>query len=263
MRSCFRFRSFFRSLLLLFVGGILFVALGCGSEREPTASMIIDSAIAHHGGPILQRAVVSFNFRGDQYRVRHNQGEFHYRRSYPDSQDRKVVEGLTNDSTYRQISGELVPLSDLEKSSIKTTVNSVSYFALLPEPLNDPAVQPTYLGRDTISGAPYYRVKVTFQKEGGGEDWQDIFVYWFRSDDYAMDYLAYVYGLAPDEEAGTRFREAYNIRRVNGVRFADYKNYTVDTLSADQLATYPELLGRDAMRLVSRVEVDSVRVRRL
>lgn len=207
--------------------------------------------------------MVSFNFRGDQYRVRHDQGEFHYRRSYLDSLDRKVVEGITNDSTYRTVSGQSVSLSDLEKSSIETTVNSVSYFALLPEPLNEPAVQPTYLGRDTISGTPYHRVKVTFRKEGGGEDWQDIFVYWFRTDDYEMDYLAYAYGLGPDEEVGTRFREAYNIRRVSGVRFADYKNYTVDTLSADLLATYPELLDRDTMRLVSRVELDSLRVRPL
>ena len=62
---------------------------------------------------------------------------------------------------------------------------------------------------------------------------------------------------------GTRFREAYNVRRVNGVRMADYHNYTVDTLSADQMEEYPDLWARDAVRLVSEIKLDSVQVRLL
>ena len=88
-------------------------------------------------------------------------------------------------------------------------------------------------------------------------------MYWFRMDTYAMDYLAYAFGQGPDEEPGTRFREAYNVRRVNGVRMADYHNYTVDTLSADQMDEYPDLWARDAARLVSRIELDSVQVQPL
>jgi hypothetical protein len=156
-----------------------------------------------------------------------------------------------------------VSLSSSERDAVETTVNSVTYFALLPAPLGDSAVQPTYSGRDTIDGVPYHRVKVTFRQEGGGKDWEDIFMYWFRTDTYAMDYLAYAFGQGPDEEPGTRFREAYNVRRVNGVRMADYRNYTVDTLSADQMEEYPDLWARDAARLVSRIELDSVQVRPL
>lgn len=250
--------------LCLLAAAIFGTLAGCGGESSPpSASAIIDSAAVQHGSPTLDRAVVSFRFRNDHYRLRHQDGIFHYRRSYTDSLGRQVVDGITNDSTYRRVDGQPAALAESQKSSIHTKVNSVTYFALLPEPLADPAAQLTYAGRDTIDGVPYHRIRVTFRQEGGGEDWQDIFMYWFRTDTYAMDYLAYAYGFEPNEEFGTRFRQAYNIRRVSGVRFADYRNYTVDTLTADHLEQYPDLLARGPVRLVSRVELDSLTVRPL
>ncbi len=245
----------------------LLTLIGCSSsspDTPPSAQAVVDSAIVAHGGSTLDRAVISFTFRGDQYRLRQDQGDFHYRRTYTDSTGQTVVDGLTNDGPYRVVEGDTVSLSDEEQSALRTTVNSVSYFALLPHPLGDPAVQPSYSGRDTIDGVPYHRIRVTFEKQGGGQDWQDIFMYWFRTDTYAMDYLSYAFGLAPtDTDTGTRFREAYNVRRVNGVRFADYMNYTSDTLSYDQMHQYPTLWTQDALELVSRVEIDSVNVRSL
>lgn len=241
---------------------------GCQSSPSqndsPSAGAVVDSAIAAHGGPVLDSAVVSFNFRGDHYRIRQEGGQFHYRRTFTDSLDQRVVEGLTNEGPYRVVDGDTASLSADERSSVKTTVNSVSYFALLPHPLSDPAVQPEYHGRDTIDGTAYHRIKVTFDQEGGGDDWEDVFMYWFETDTYAMDYLAYAFGLAPeDTDRGTRFREAYNVRRRNGVRVADYMNYTSDTLGYDQMNQYPELWAQDALDLVSRVEIDSVTVRPL
>lgn len=253
-----------RSFLALCAAVFLLVAGGCQSpEPAPSAAAIVDSARAAHGSSLLDRAVMSFAFRGDAYRLRQNEGRFHYRRSYTDSLGRSVTEGLTSDTVYRAVDGDTVSLSASERDDVETTVNSVAYFALLPEPLGDPAVQPTYSGRDTIGGVPYHRVKVTFRQEGGGKDWEDIFLYWFRTDTYAMDYLAYAYGQGPGEEAGTRFRKAYNVRRISGVRVADYYNYTADTLSAEHMSRYPDLLARDAVRLVSRIELDSAQVRPL
>jgi hypothetical protein len=247
----------------LLVLGLL-VPGGCQSPpAPPSAAAIVDSARAAHGASVLDSAVVTFTFRGDTYRIRQNGARYHYRRAYTDSLGRAVVDGLTNDGPYRVIEGDTVSLSAAERDDVHTTVNSVTYFALLPAPLGDPAVQPTYSGRDTIGGVPYHRVNVTFRQQGGGKDWQDVFMYWFRTDTYAMDYLAYAYGQGPDEESGTRFREAYNVRRRHGVRLADYYNYTSDTLSAEHMAQYPDLLARDAVRLVSRVELDSVQVRPL
>lgn len=243
---------------------LILVPSACHSpDPSPSAAAVIDSARAAHRASVLEDAIVTFDFRGDDYRIRQEGGQFHYRRTYTDSLGRSVTEGLTNDALYRVVDGDTVSLSASERDDVETTVNSVTYFALLPEPLGDPAVQPTYSGRDTINGVPYHRVKVTFRQEGGGEDWQDVFMYWFRTETYTMDYLAYAFGLAPDEEPGTRFREAYNVRRIHGVRMADYRNYTVDTLSVDQLAQYPDLWARGAGRLVSRIELDSVQVRPL
>jgi len=254
-------RLFF--LALLAAAGV-FVTSGCeSSERPLSATTVIDSARAAQGAALLDRAVMRFRFRGDAYRLRHDQGRFHYRRDYTDSLGRSVTEGLTNAGLYRTVEGDTVSLSSSDQSAVETAVNSVAYFSLLPEPLDDPAVQPTYGGRDTIDGVSYHRVRVTFRQDGGGKDWEDVFVYWFRTDTYAMDYFAYAYGQGADEEAGTRFREAYNARRVGGVRVADYRNYTVDSLRADQMAQYPDLWGQGAARLVSRVELDSVRVRPL
>ena len=248
--------------LLALCATVLLLAGGCQSpEPTPSAAAVIDSARAAHGAPVLDEAVVTFDFRGDDYRVRQDGGPFHYRRSYADSLGRPVTEGLTNEGIYRVVNGDTVSLSSSERDAVETTVNSVTYFALLPGPLGDSAVQPTYSGRDTIDGVPYHRVKVTFRQEGGGKDWEDVFMYWFRTDTYAMDYLAYAFGQGPDEEPGTRFREAYNVRRANGVRMADYRNYTVDTLSADQMEEYPDLWARDAVRLVSEIKLDSVQVR--
>lgn len=253
-----------RVLFVSLTALLILVPIGCQSPApSPSATAIIDSARVAHGASILENAVVTFDFRGDDYCIRQEQGQFHYRRTYTDSLGRSVAEGLTNDDLYRVVDGDTVSLSASERDDVETTVNSVAYFALLPEPLADPPVRPSYSGRDTIDGVPYHRVKVTFRQEGGGKDWQDVFMYWFRTDTYAMDYLAYAFGLGPDEEPGTRFREAYNVRRIEGVRMADYRNYTVDTLSADQLAQYPDLWARGAGRFVSRIVHDSVQVRPL
>jgi hypothetical protein len=229
-----------------------------------SADAVLERAIAAHGGDVLDRAVVSFRFRGDRYRLRQDDGRFRFQRTYADSTGRTVREVLSNDSLYRAVDGERVALSDDERQTVETTVNSVSYFALLPHPLGDPAVQARYSALETIDGADYHRIRVTFQQEGGGRDWEDVFLYWFRTDTYAMDFLSYAFGLAPGEtDRGTRFREAYNVRTIEGVRVADYRNYTRDALPVDQMERYPQLWMQDSLRLVSTIELDSVTVRPL
>lgn len=229
----------------------------------PSGRAVVDSAIAAHGGAVLDHAVVTFTFRGVDFRLRQDAGRFRYQRTYTDSLDRTVREVLSNDSLSRTVDGSRVTLSDDERGSVETAVNSVAYFALLPHPLGDPAVQTAYRGRDTLDGTTYHRVRVTFEQDGGGRDWQDRFLYWFNTNTYAMDYLAYAYGFAPGEERGTRFREAYNVRRIEGVRVADYANYTDPSLALDALDRYPDRFNDDALTLVSRVELDSVQVRPL
>lgn len=252
-----------RSLVLSFIGTVMLVLGGCQSSPAPSADAVIDSARAAHGSSTLNQATVTFGFRGDAYRLRLNDGQFHYRRAFTDSLDRSVTEGLTNEGPYRVIEGDTTNLDADGRAAVDTNVNSVAYFTLLPAPLDDPGVQSSYRGRDTIDGAPYHRVQVTFRQEDGGRDWEDVFLYWFHTDTYAMDYFAYAYGLGSEEDTGTRFREAYNHRRRGGVQFADYYNYTADTLAPDQMERYPDLWARDALQEVSRVALDSVQVRPL
>lgn len=251
---------------LLFAAATALLLLSCRPSASPPtpppAQAVIDSAVATHGGPVLNQAVVRFTFRGDQYRLRHDGGRFHYRRAYTDSLGRRVHDGLTNAGPYRTIAGDTIALSEAEQRSVHTKVNSVAYFTLLPRPLQDPAVQPTYEARDTVQGTVYHRLRVTFRKDGGGQDWDDVFLYWIATDTYEMDYLAYAYGLGSDDtDPGTRFRAAYNVRRINGVRFADYKNYTAPSLPPDQMHRYPALRAQEALTLVSRVALDRVAVR--
>lgn len=259
-----------RLLALLLFG---FQVAACAPEAETTttapeesaegASALIDQAIAAHGGDVLQNAVMKFDFRGDHYTVRRDGGQFRYERAYTDSTGARVEEVLSNDSLYRRVDGERVALSEEERLGMETTVNSVVYFALLPFPLGDPAVQARMLGSDTLEGQVYDAVEVTFREEGGGRDYQDRFVYWFHPDTHVMDYLAYYYHT---DGSGSRFRKAVNPRTVEGVRVADYINFTADS-TADTLGMaveqYPALLREDALRTFSRIETENVTVRPL
>ena len=76
-----------------------------------------------------------------------------------------------------------------------------------------------------------------------------------------MDFLAYAYGLGGEEEPGHRFREAYNVRRVDGVRMADYLNFTDATITPSMIESYPDRFGQASLEEVSRVELDSIDVR--
>ena len=236
---------------------LLLGSLGCATE--PDAQRIVDQAREVHGSDVLNRAVVEFDFRGKHFRVRRDDGIFSYERTYTDSTGARVREVLNNNELFRTVNGKRVTLSDEERRSIKTAVNSVVYFALLPHALNDPAVQKRYVGKEQIQGEPYHQIEVTFQKEGGGRDYEDRFVYWFHQDRHTLDYLAYRYHT---DGGGTRFRKASNPREVNGVRFADYLNYTAGAIDTN-ITRYGQMMMADSLQQVSTIRLDSVQVRPL
>ena len=233
------------------------------SEEISRADSIISRAIATHGGSALDQSVVEFDFRGEHFRIRHDDGKFSYARTYRDTLGRTLRDVMTNDSTYRLVNGRQAEITAEDERSLISNVNATTYLALVPYFLDAPAVRNQYIRRDTVRGEAYHLIEVTFQQQGGGRDWQDRYLYWFSTDDAAMEYFAYGYGLAPGEEPGSRFREAFNVRRRGGIRFADYRNYSSDTLGVDNMARYGDLLEAGELRLVSTVELDSIRVRRL
>ncbi|WOK06905.1 DUF6503 family protein [Imperialibacter roseus] len=220
------------------------------SNADPKAQEIVDKAIAKHGGAAYESAAVGFDFREKHYTVQRFPDRYVYTRSWQDSIG--YVEDVLVNSTRltRTVDGDTVELTDEWAFKYANSVNSVFYFALLPYGLNDAAVIKKYLGEVTIKGKPYHKVQITFQQEGGGKDFEDVFIYWFDKDTYQLDYLAYYYNT---DETGIRFREAYNRQTVDGILFQDYVNYEpIDsTITVHQT---DEQLEKGLLKELSRIE---------
>lgn len=249
---------------------LLLLLLGCTPVERPntststeapitskdTASSIIAKAIEAHGGAIISQSKISFEFRGRQYIAARENGRFAYERIFQDSIDQHVRDVLTNNAFRRFVEGQEVVLDSTNSSNYANSVNSVIYFALLPYFLDDPAVQLEYLGSTAIMENAYEKVKVTFHQEGGGKDFQDEFLYWIDADKYTLDYLAYNYIV---DGGGARFRKAYNIREVEGIRFADFVNYKPVSETMD-IAIFDSLFLHDGLEELSRIELLDVEV---
>ncbi len=228
------------------------------AATDTAAVAVIERARAAHGSDLLDAAEVTFSFRGVPFRIEREGGRFTYTRTWQDSTG-SVRDVLDNDGVRRTVDGVPVALDEQAALPAEENVNSVVYFALLPHGLADAAVQPRYLGVDSLGGEVYDLVEVTFQQEGGGRDYQDRFLYWVHHEQDTVDYLAYSYEV---NGGGARFRRAINARTVGGIHFADYENY-----SAEPLEPSLEALGRmweaDSLVLLSEIVLADVEVRRL
>lgn len=232
---------------------ILLAAFSC--TEKPNANQIIDQAIVTAGGERFLKSTIDLDFRGRHYKSIRDDGKYQYERIFSDSLD-IVRDVLNNDGFERYVNGELTDVTDTMAVKYSASVNSVWYFALLPYGLNDASVIKSYLGETIIKGKDYYKIKVTFQEEGGGEDFQDIFIYWIEKDSHTVDYLAYSYIV---DGGGKRFREAYNVRNVNGIRFADHVNYKYED---DQfgLEDYDKAFEQSVLKKLSVIELENVEV---
>ncbi len=85
--------------------------------------------------------------------------------------------------------------------------------------------------KDTnLKGEEYYKVQITFAQEGGGVDYDDVFIYWVGKEDFKIDYLAYTFHV---NGGGMRFREVRKEHFINGIRLVDYNNYKPQNLSIE------------------------------
>ncbi len=236
--------------------------IGCQPSLETASSSdkaqrVIDHAIAAHGGEALSSSRISFDFRKKHYRVQLDQGQFVYESTGEDSTGALVHDVLTNNGFDRTVNGQPVDLTEEDQQRYGNSLNSVVYFVLLPYPLNDPAVSKEYVGETTLAGEPYHKVRVRFEQDGGGEDFDDEYIYWIHRERHTMDYLAYSFEV---NGGGTRFREAYNSRKIKGIRFDDYINYesTVDDFA---LEDYDQLFEAGKVEELSRIETENVEVK--
>lgn len=231
------------------------ILISCDSKlSDPQA--IVDKTIEVSGGAKYQKSVVEFDFRDRHYIARRDGGAFSYERIFEDTTG-TVHDYVTNNGFRREINGEEVVIPDSMATKYTSSTNSVNYFALLPYGLNDPAVNKTFLGETEIEGKQYYKIKVTFSADGGGEDFEDEFLYWINQETFTMDYLAYSF--EESDEVSFRFRVGYNPRIVNRIRVQDYVNYKPEnnTLKVDQAE---ELYKAGKLIELSRIETENVTV---
>jgi len=239
------------SILLLAVA-----IVSCKQRETPlTAQAIVDEAIANSCNGNCDHATIDFTFRDRCYVSKRDGGNYQYERITTDSTG-ITHDILTNNGFQRYKNDTLVKVADSMATRYSNSINSVLYFAQLPFGLNAPAVRKDLIGEAIIKGEYYYEISVKFIKAGGGIDFEDQFVYWIHKENYTMDYLAYSYST---DGGGIRFREAFNVREVNGIRFADYNNFKPRS-SEVALAQLDSLFEMGELNLLSKIETESVGV---
>lgn len=224
--------------------------------EEHSADAIINKAIEASGGESYKSAQISFDFRDIHYTSKRNGGLYELSRTRTDSAGNVIRDCVDNQGFQRTINGSAVQLPDSLKRIYSNSINSVHYFVQLPFGLNDNAVNKTLLDTVTIHDNTYYKIKVVFDEEGGGEDHEDVYLYWIDTADFSMDYLAYSFHT---DGGGMRFREAFNEREKGGIVFRDYRNYKPLDKSVD-FYKLDALFEADELELLSLIENENITV---
>jgi hypothetical protein len=224
------------------------------SLKDP--QKIIDKAIEASGGEKYLHSTIEFDFRGRHYVAQREGGKYSYERILIDSV-KTTHDFLTNDGFKREINNTLVEVADSMKVKYTSSVNSVVYFALLPYGLNDAAVQKKFMGETSIDSAEYYIIEISFAQEGGGEDHEDVFMYWINKKDFTIGYMAYSY--EETDGVGLRFRKAYNPRNVNGILFLDYVN--LKPKDKTEITALEDLYKKGELEELSKIELINIQVK--
>lgn len=235
---------------------LTFILFSCGSKKEEelTAQQIIDKAIEQAGGGLYSCSQIDFVFRDRKYSLDYQDNRRVLSRTF--QIDSAIITDIRRHNAFERIIGDQqVVVPDSMARKYANSINSVHYFAYLPYGLNDPAVKKKLLGQREIKGRKYYVIEVTFQQEDGGDDYEDVYVYWFNTQSFRPDYLAYEFHV---DGGGMRFREAYNERFIEGIRFVDYSNYK----PLEQVSIYDidRLYAENRLELLSKIELQDIQV---
>jgi Family of unknown function (DUF6503) len=245
------------STLKIILASLLLFSCSAEKEKILDGQEIMESSIQAHGGSIFDHSSIEFDFRKKHYKRMRDGGNYTFSREFEDS-GRTILDVLDNNGLKRFIDGEEIDLEEKWRAKYSRSVNSVIYFALLPYRLNDHSVYKKLLGMETIKNKEYHKVRISFGEEGGGEDFQDIFIYWVNKESFKVDYLAYSY---ETDGGGMRFREAKNKRRIGGILFQDYNNFKEPKdstiIGLEMLASEFE---KGNLKLLSKIILEGVRV---
>jgi hypothetical protein len=215
---------------------------------------IFEQTLEAHGGDLYETASYEFVFRDKTYTFKNDGSSYHYSVTSQKG-DSLIVDELINGEFKRTINNEEQVLTEKDIAKYFEALNSVIYFATLPHKLKDEAVNRDYVGETSIKGKDYHVMKVTFDKEGGGVDFDDNFYYWLNKKTHLIDYLAYNYTV---NDGGVRFREAYNTRKVDGIVFQDYVNYKAEL--GTPLDSLPVLFETGGLKKLSEINTEKVKL---
>ncbi|MGB5818602.1 MAG: DUF6503 family protein [Saonia sp.] len=243
-------------ILLLILCTTLFCCKHIDSKK-PDVQNIVDGAIEVSGGVLYTNSDITFVSRDILYQYGRKEGKRILSRSFS-KDSTKIRDVMGPDEFKRYVNDSLVFVPDSMATKYSNSINSVHYFAYLPYGLNDKAVNKEFLGEVTIKEDAYYKIRVTFDEAGGGDDFEDVFMYWFNKSTLKPDYLAYRFFV---NGGGVRFREAFNERYINGIRFVDYKNYRPngDNPEVEQL---DKAFENDNLELISEITLSEIEVKR-
>ena len=219
------------------------------------AQSIIDKSISAHGGNLYENSTVEFDFRNRHYQFERNEGLYTYHRIFSDSLG-TYHDVLNNDGFTRFLNEQQIKVTSEWQNRYSNSINSVAYFAYLPFGLNDPAVNKKLIGEEEINENYYYQIEVTFNQHGGGEDFEDVFVYWINKENFFMEYFGYYY---ITDGGGIRFREAFNSRTIKGLTFSDYVNYAGEKGNTN-VAGLGELFKSGKLNKLSEIKIENLNI---
>ena len=235
---------------------ILLFAFGC--TKQLSVDEIIDKSIEAYGGQKVFNSIIEFDFRDKHYLAKYHNYRYQLQRAFSDSTG-QILDVLDNDGFTRTINDSLVVLNEEWTGRYSRSVNSVIYFFRIPFILKDGAVKPELLGTASIKDQKYYKVRVAFSEDGGGDDFDDSFIYWINQGNFHIDYFAYSYSTSG---GGKRFREAINPRTVDGLYTVDYINYKPADLLV-RIEDYDQYFVEGGMEELSRIENKNVSIKYL
>ncbi len=245
---------------LLYISSIvlIFVISSCKQKEEITidVNQVVNESIKVSGGEKISSSIIAFDFRDKHFKATRNKGVYNLKRHFNDSLN-TYKDVLSNSGFNRFINDELIKIPDSMTSKYSNSVNSVHYFSVLPFGLKDDAVNKSYLGLIKIKEKTYHKIKVTFDEDGGGDDFEDVFVYWINANNLKVDYLAYSYHV---NGGGMRFREAYNERIIKDIRFVNYNNYKPINKDVSFLEL-DKLFEANKLKLLSKIELRNIEVK--
>jgi len=222
-------------------------------KKVSKGSTIINNAIKAHGGKLYDNASFKFTFRNKEYTFTNNINSYKYSVKKQTADKKELLDILNNDVFSRTINGETINLNKNDASKYSEALNSVIYFATLPYKLKDVSVNKKFINTITIKQNEYHVIKITFNQEGGGKDFDDEYYYWINSTTNTMDYFAYNYQV---NNGGVRFRSSYNRRIVDGIIFQNYINYKAPV--GTPLDKLPGLFEKGELEEISRVETENI-----